>query len=187
MKITSLLTLPAFAFVLALGGCEKNSAGPSDNVLFQAVQDNVHAMEKKDLDAVMATIHPKSPSFESTRGYVDMFFKAVDVKYTLSDLKVMTSSPEEAKVSFVQKMEKTGGEGQFQNNIVEGFHTLRPDDGKWKIFGTVNLKVTGLDGKPLGAPAPAAEAAPAPAPAPAPNPNPEPAPKPAPPAEKPPQ
>jgi hypothetical protein len=130
----------------------------------------------------MATIHPEAPSFDSTKDIVKQMFAVLDVKYTVSDLKVVTASPDEAQVSFVQKMEKTGGEGQFQNNIVEGIHTLRPDHGKWKIYRTLNEKITGLDGKPLtppGAETPPAEAAPAPAPAA------EPAPKPAIPAEKP--
>ena len=33
-------------------------------------------------------------------------FKVLDLKYTLSDLKVVSASPEEAQVSFVQKTEK---------------------------------------------------------------------------------
>lgn len=188
----------ALCLPFVFGGCEKPAAPPPDKtVLFQVIEDNVHAVEKKDADAVMATIHSKAPSFASTREIVSEMFKMLDLKCTLSDLQVVTATPEEARVSFTQKTEKTGGEGDFQNNIVKGVHILRPDDGKWKLFNTIQTSVTGLDGKPLGAPeAPAAEPAPAsPAPAtaptaePAPTPAaPEAAPKPAtpaPPAEKP--
>ncbi|MDR3403512.1 MAG: hypothetical protein P4L99_13525 [Chthoniobacter sp.] len=175
--LTPLLSVLALAFVV--GGCQRSSTPPDQAVLFQAVEDNVHALEKKDVDAVMATIHPQAPSFESTREIISEMFKAVDLKYTLSDLKVVSATPDEARVSFLQKTEKTGGEAGFQNNIVQGVHTLRPDNGKWKIYRTFQTSVTGLDGKPLTAPTEAApEAAPA-APSPAPTVPAEPAPKPA--------
>jgi len=194
--LTPLLSVLSLAFVLA--GCEKSAPPPDQAVLFQTIQDNVHALEKKDVDAVMATIHPQAPSFDSTREIISEMFKAVDLKYTLSDLKVVTAGPDEARVSFMQKTEKTGGEAGFQNNVVQGIHTLRPDNGKWKIYRTFQTSVTGLDGKPLTAPEEAAppaspepttEKPPGPAipePAPAPATPAEPAPKPAaPPAEKP--
>jgi len=168
---------------LLVSGCEKPQPPPDKTVFFQAIEDNVHALEKKDLDAVMATIHPKAPSFASTREIVGEMFKTLDLKCTLSDLQLVTASPEEARVSFSQKTEKTGGNGEFQNNIVKGVHILRPDEGKWKIFNTIQTSVTGLDGKPLGTPeATGAESLPNP-PAPSTPPTAEPAPAPAAPAE----
>lgn len=185
-----LLSVLFLAFVV--GGCEKAKPTPDKAVLFQVIEDNVHAVEKKDVEAVMATIHPKAPSFGSTREIVGEMFKVLELKCSLSDLKVVTASPEEARVDFIQKTEKIGGSGEFQNNIVKGVHILRPDEGKWKIFNTIQTSVTGLDGKPLGGPEatgaepqpapstpsapPPTEPAPAPAPAPAPS---------APPTEKP--
>ncbi|MEI9894039.1 MAG: hypothetical protein WDN28_09160 [Chthoniobacter sp.] len=148
--LVPLLSVLALAFVM--GGCDRSASAPDQAVLFQTVEDNVHALEKKDVDAVMATIHPQAPSFESTREIVGEMFKAVDLKYSLSDLKIVTASPDEARVSFVQRTEKTGGTGGFQNNIVQGIHTLRPDNGKWKIYRTIQTGVTGLDGKPFTAP-----------------------------------
>jgi hypothetical protein len=58
---------------------------------------------------------------------------------------------------------------------------LRPDDGKWKIYRTQLVSITGLDGKPLRAPetaAPEPASAPSPGPAPASPATAEPAPKP---------
>jgi ketosteroid isomerase-like protein len=193
MKSAFSLLLPVLALVLVLEGCEKTPPPPPDTVLFQAIQDNVKALEKKDVDAVMATIHPKSLAYQATREAVTQMFQVVDLKCTLTDLHVVTASADEAQVGFVQKTEKTGGEGQFQDNIVRGIHTLKLDDGKWKIFDTKRTSVTGLDGKPLGTPAagPEQDAAPAPAPAAAPTPQSTPpteaTPKPPAPAEKPPQ
>ena len=187
----TLLFVSALALVFA--GCEKSAPVPDSAVLFQVVQDNVHSMEKKDLDAVMATIHPQSPSYASMREVLGEMFKVLDLKFTLSDMKVVNASPDEAQVSFVQKTEKAGGTGDFRGNIVEGIHTLRPSNGKWKIYWTLQSKVTDLQGKPLNAAEPSAapatppDPAASPAPVPAAEPAPAPAvpPAPAPPAEKP--
>ena len=189
MKIRLLSFLSTLAVVFLQTGCEKPAPPepprPDEKVLFQAIEDNVEAINKKDLDAFMATIHPKAPTFASTRDTVGKMLASVDLKFTVRDLKVVTSSPDEAQVSFVQTTEKVGGDAPFQNRIMEGVHTLRPDNGKWKIFGTAAGKVTPLDG--------AAPAIPETAPASPPSaPSPESAPKPAPaepapatPAEKP--
>lgn len=198
---------PLFSvLVLALfvGGCEKPAAqGPDEKVLFQAIEDNAKAFNNKDVDGVMATIHPQMANFADLKDFISQTFKDVTLKATVSDLKVVTSSPEEARVSFKQKTEKVTDAGAVPLNIIEGVHTLRPDNGKWKIFGTVNTNVTRLDQKPEAspenappaaaatAPTPAPETTPAAAPVPAPTATPNPAvpapeaPKPAPPAEKP--
>lgn len=145
--------------------CQKSGPTPTEAVLFQAIQDNLHAMEKKDLDAVMATIHPKTPTFNDTREYIGEFLSSIaqtDVKYTLSDLHVIHATGDEARVSFVQRLEIVGGHGDIPSNIVHGVHTLRPDGGKWKMYRTVQTEVTGLDGKPVITPDfSAAEPAPA--------------------------
>jgi hypothetical protein len=176
IRLFSFLSILALAFLQA--GCEKPappaSPHPDDKVLFQAIEDNVQAINKKDLDAFMATIHPNAPTFASTRDTVGKMFRSVDLKFTVKDLKVITSSPEEAQVSFVQTTEKAGGDAPFQNRIMEGVHTLRPDNGKWKIFGTAPIKVTPLNAAVPNIP----EVTPA---SPQTTPPPEPAPKTAPP------
>jgi hypothetical protein len=188
-----LLSVVMLALVTA--GCEKAASPPPDEkVLFQAIEDNARAFNKKDVDGVMGTVHPKMPSFAQLRDFIAQTFSQVDLKVTVSDLKVVTSSPEEARVSFKQKTDKVTDKGVVPLNIVEGIHTLRPDNGTWKILATVNTKVTPLGEPPVEAaettpsasaatPSPAAT----PAAAPEPPPAPEPAPKAAPPTEKPPQ
>jgi hypothetical protein len=149
MNFPRLLLLPALAVML--NGCEKKPA-TNPEVIFLVLHENLRAFEKKDVDTVMATIHPESPVYESTRQSVEEMFKLVDLKFTLSDLRVVSSRPDEVKVSFVQKTERVGGSAPFTDNIVEGIHTLRPDKGTWKIYNTIQTKVTGLDGKPLTPP-----------------------------------
>ena len=137
----------ALGMTLALFACDKPIA--NKDVIFGAIHENVHALEKKDVETVMATIHPDSPAFAGTKEAVEEMFRSVDLKYTLSDLLIESATPEEVKVSFKQKTEKLGERGEFVSNIVEGIHTLRPDKGTWKIYKTLQTKVTDLTGKPL--------------------------------------
>jgi hypothetical protein len=161
-KIRTIGTLSLAALALIVGGCEKKEPGPDEKVLFQVIQENAEALNKKDIDGVMASIHPKAPSFATTRDFVNDAFKQVTLKITMSDLKVKDANSEEAHVSFVQKTEKVDGDHTTPLNIVEGVDTLRPDNGKWKIFGTINTKVTRLD---VGKENPAATESTSPAPA----------------------
>ena len=147
MKSAILLRALALGTTLALFACKKPIA--SREVLFGAIHENVHALEKKDVETVMATIHPDSPQFEGTREAVVEMFAKVDWKYTLSDLRIESATPEEVKVSYKQKMEKVGERGEFLDTIVEGIHTLRPDKGAWKIYKTLPTRVTDLKGRPL--------------------------------------
>ena len=162
MNSATLRRALALGMTLALFACNKPIA--NKDVIFGAIHENVHALEKKDVETVMATIHPDSPAFAGTREAVEEMFKSVDLKYTLSDLLIESATPEEVKVSFKQKTEKLGERGQFLSNIVEGIHTLRPDKGTWKIYKTLQTKVTDLNGKPLfaaDAPPPASPIPPA--------------------------
>lgn len=147
MNAPALLRALTLTLTLALVSCDKPLA--DKEAIFGVVHEHVHAFEKKDVDTVMATIHPDSPAYEGTKAMVGVMFKSVDLKYELSDLRLESATPEEMKVGFKQKTTKTGGTGQFTDNIVEGIHTLRLDKGTWKIFKTLQLKITDLQGKPL--------------------------------------
>lgn len=157
MKFPTFSLLTAIVFALALGGCQKPPPPADEAAIFGVIQENLRAMEQEKVDAVMATIHPRAAAYQSTQEFARMMFEEVDVKYQLSDLKVVSATPEEARVSFVQRMEKAGGPGEFRDNIVHGVHLLRPDQGKWKIYGTVSVKVTDLNGQPFAPPGPAPE------------------------------
>ena len=142
----------ALGLALALFACDKPK---TEEVIFGAIHENVHALEKKDVETVMATIHPDSPVYAGTREAVEAMFKMVDWKYTVSDLRIEEATPEEVKVSYKMRMEVVGEGSQFVSNLVEGVHTLRLDKGRWKIYKTLATKVTDLKGKPLFATEPA--------------------------------
>ena len=160
------------ALAVAIGGCEKTVPPPEDKVLFQAIEDNARAFNQKDVDGVMATVHPNMPTFGQLREFITQIFREVQLKVTISDLKVMSASPDQARVSFKQKTDQMTDGHLVPLNIVEGVHTLRPDHGTWKIFETDNTKVTRFNETAPGATEnkpPAAGIAPTPT-APAPEP-----------------
>ena len=112
--------------------------------VFKVLEENMQAMQREDIDAVMATVHPASPDFASTREVIEQIFSKYDLKYELRDLKVVDATPDEVKVSFVQKTERTGGATDLPDNLVEGVHTLKKDGDLWKMIRTVTLRVTTL-------------------------------------------
>jgi ketosteroid isomerase-like protein len=107
-----------------------------ENAVFSSIKDNLKAMQNKDLEGVMATIHPDSPSFGSTREVLLDLFKKYDLRFTITDLKIISATPEEVKVSFVQETERLKGPEDLQSSRCKGVHTLRKDHGKWKIYNT---------------------------------------------------
>ncbi len=137
--IRSLLMISVFSYVFQVcvsGYSEEQEKNP----VFQVIQKNLKAAEQEDLDAMMATIHPQNPGFEQTRKAALNLFERVDLKYTVKDLKVLSTSESEIKVAFKQTMRKIRG-GVFSNNTITGVHVLRKHESKWKFFGTEIQKI----------------------------------------------
>ncbi len=115
-----------------------------ENAVFSSIKDNLNAMQNNDTEGVMATIHLESPSYGSTREVLQDLFKKYDLRFTLTDLKVVSATPNEVQVSFVQKTERLKGPEDLQSSICDGVHTLRKDGGKWKIYNTNSGKAVAL-------------------------------------------
>ena len=168
MNAPALIRALTVALTLALISCNKPMA--DKDAIFGVVHEHVHAFEKKDVETVMATIHPESPAYDGTKAMVGEMFKTVDLKYELSDLRLESATPEEMKVSFKQKTTKIGGTGQFMDNLVEGVHTLRRDkdlQGKPLFVSPEPAPASPIEpaGQAPAASPPQTPAAPAPAPA----------------------
>jgi hypothetical protein len=126
------LILIAFviAFIFAACSGKNNYATPE-----YAVEANAEFMNKKDIDGVMSTIHPQSPSYEMTEKLVKKIFETYDLSYKLEKVKLIEEKGNEAKVEFVQITTKIKGP-EFKNNQTTGIHTLKKDGDSWKIFST---------------------------------------------------
>lgn len=122
---------------------EEESAVPEDEELFRVLEDNIQTMQDEDIDAYMETIHPDSPAYDTTEDLMEqMAVYELDVE--VSDLSVADKSEDEATVNFTQRSMKIEGP-DYQNNEIKGVHTLKPDEGVWKIFGTEASEQIALD------------------------------------------
>ena len=123
-----------FAAILlssGVSGCAHETAIPNDPV--SVVQENIKAMNDRDLDRTMATIDEQSPSYDQTKQVAKKLFEMYELKYELENVRVITQTDDEARVACVQTTKKVSGPG-FRDNRIDFVHTLRKVDGNWKIY-----------------------------------------------------
>jgi hypothetical protein len=135
MKRFTVLCTPLVLTLFLVGCGAPRSKVASDADILATINENLIAMQREDADATMATIDESSPAYASTKDMLGVIFNQYDLKYELSDLKVIEKNSREAKVSFTQVTRKVSGP-EFQDNKITGVHTLHFKDGKWKIFGS---------------------------------------------------
>jgi hypothetical protein len=105
---------------------------------------NLKAMENEDLDAMVATIHPKSPVLAPTKAQVKILFEQYDLKYeVLAESAVGT----DGEVAVIRQRQKTTAPGQknFRDNVVDVLHAFRKDGNEWKLWNTMMLSIEYLD------------------------------------------
>ncbi|HWB04390.1 MAG TPA: nuclear transport factor 2 family protein [Verrucomicrobiales bacterium] len=113
----------------------------------ETVRSQIKALNKEDLDGYMSYMHPDNPTYASTRQQLEDIAEKYDLRYTLEKLERVSVTEDEVKASFVQLTEKVSGPA-FSNNRISGVHTLRRDNGKWKIFATTTNSMAAVDPQP---------------------------------------
>lgn len=108
------------------------------------IQANAAYMNEEDLEGVMTTVHPKSPSYEGTEAMAKQIFERYDLNFKIENIKVIEQNDKEAKVEFTQVTTKIKGT-DFKNNKTTGIHTLRKDGDSWKVYSTEMVNVEFLD------------------------------------------
>jgi hypothetical protein len=133
---------------LFLAGCHPRDDADRKAAV-ECVRANLAAMEKGDLDAATATVHPLSPSYPQAMEQTQAIFAQYKVAFTLEKAEVTESTPEGIRVHFVQVTKKLEGPDTFPDHRSEGTHLLRRDGEKWKIWSTQITDARTLDGQPL--------------------------------------
>jgi len=133
--------LVLFSIILISYSCssEKEYKTPED-----LINANADYMNEEDLEAVMTTVHPKSPSYEGTEAMAKQIFELYDLNFKIESIKVLEQNDKEAKVEFTQVTTKITG-NDFKNNKATGIHTLRKDGNSWKVYSTEMTNVEFLD------------------------------------------
>ena len=108
------------------------------------IKANAAYMNEENLEGVMTTVHPKSPSYPATESMAKQIFERYDLNYKIENIKVLVQNDKEAKVEFTQVTTKIKGT-DFKNNKATGIHTLRKDGGSWKVYSTEMTNVEFLN------------------------------------------
>ncbi len=108
------------------------------------IKANAEFMNKEDLEGVMSTIHPESPSYALTESMAKLIFDRYDLKYEVENIKILEENDNEAKVQFTQVTTKIKGP-EFKNKRASGIHLLKMDGESWKIYSTEMTKIDPLN------------------------------------------
>lgn len=96
----------------------------------KVIKMNLEAMEEESIEKYMETVETSDPY--TLKDQLTSLFQMYDLKYTIEDLKLLSSNDKEAEVEAVQVTRKVQGP-QFNNNRLRIVHQLTHKDGKWKI------------------------------------------------------
>jgi len=110
------------------------SSPPDDPIA--VIIDNIRASNAESIPHYMATIHSKSPSYQSTKKMTEQAFGLFDLSYKISGVKIVKHNKNEAVVAFTLTTQKIRGPS-FRDNRITGDMILRKEDGKWKIYNQV--------------------------------------------------
>jgi hypothetical protein len=122
------------------GGKPKDKPAEVDPATAKEIKDvissNLYACSKRNLTMAMGTIHPESPTFESSRDMMRYIFARLRLKYTLEKTEVIDVRGDEARIKVTQATQKISGNAAFRDNRVTIIHTLKRDGQKWKMFSS---------------------------------------------------
>lgn len=106
--------------------------------IISVVRENLEATKAKDKERVLKTIHKDSPQLTSTINGMDYVFANFDMEFNLEKVEVISVYGDSAKVYYVQTTQAIRGEG-FAPTRASGIHTMKKENGKWKIYRTEYL------------------------------------------------
>ena len=122
---------------------ERTEVEKLDPVTIKELQDvvrtNIFAVSKRNINMALSTIHPESPTKESSKDMMTYIFARLQLKYTIQQLKVTEIDGDEAKVEVLQVTQKLSGNAAFRDNRVKMLHTMKRDGKKWKMYSSEAL------------------------------------------------
>ena len=126
---------------LVFQNCSNNKYYSSPEEVILA---NIDFMNTENIEGTLSTIHPDSPSYETTEILIKQIFNLYDLNYKIEKLKVISEDAQEAIVDFTQLTTKLKGP-EFKNNRITGKHTIKRDGDSWKIYSTQILNTEYLN------------------------------------------
>ena len=105
------------------------------NELRAVISTNIHAWGSQNLNLLRSTTHSESPLVETSDLMARYIFARFQLKYTVTKLVALEADEEEAEVEVHQTTEKIDGPA-FRNNRAIVVHTLKKENGKWKMWSS---------------------------------------------------
>ncbi len=105
------------------------------------IKTNIFAVSKRNINMALGTIHPESPTAESSKDMMTYIFGRLQLKYTIQQLEVKEIDGDEAKVEVLQVTQKLSGNAAFRDNRVKMLHTMKRDGKKWKMYSSEALLI----------------------------------------------
>jgi hypothetical protein len=140
VALTCLVVGPRGTAPAQEGQASRSPAG-IEGELKATVAENVRSTEAEDIEAMMKTIHSKSPSYQSTRQQLSQVFgKGLNLKYELLSMKYLAKDGDYAFARIRQRTTKTPPEN-FRNNEIDMMVAFKKEDGTWKIWNQAILEV----------------------------------------------
>ncbi|MHC4717822.1 MAG: hypothetical protein ACYS5V_12690 [Planctomycetota bacterium] len=106
----------------------------------EVILKHLQAMQAEDMDAMVATFHPRSPNVAPTRMMTAKLAQAYDLKYELLSLSYFGADKDYLAVRVRQKTTKVAGPG-FRDNVVDVVHFLRKDGKRWRLWQATLLEI----------------------------------------------
>lgn len=141
MKRGGVLTLGAWAcMLLAVPWATGDSEATLRAELEKVLRENFRACQEEKAEAVLATLHPESPSAAGTGEVLRHLFETFDLDYELCSFRLLGRDEDCAVAVGEQKTVKIRGP-DFQNNVIRSVYVFRQHGSAWKLWHQVILEI----------------------------------------------
>jgi hypothetical protein len=111
----------------------------------RTVLENIRSTQAEDVDAMMKTIHSRSPMYETTKKQVAQIFgKGLNLNYELLSFKYIATD-EDYALGRVRQRTTVGGGPNFRNNEIDMIVAFRKEGDVWKFWSQAILEVKFLN------------------------------------------
>lgn len=112
-----------------------------DKELEEAVYENTMDMQEENVDDYMEDLALSEEDMEFNKQLLQEMFRLFDLKYEMSNFKIIEKTEDTALVEVVSTATQVGGEDPYPNNSSTLQHEMKYVDGKWLFTNSVSKSV----------------------------------------------
>lgn len=119
---------------------------PTDDEILKLVQANLEAAGAGDVEGILATCHSESLSVVEVEQMVDQL-RAYKLDFDVRKVEFIAMSGEYALIRLLQHTRRVSGP-DFMDNAIDTVWALRQEDGVWKFWSQMILRLEPLGREP---------------------------------------